>query len=255
MQPDGIALEALEENLKKFRPKLLYVMPNIQNPTGYSYNNARKSRLLGLARYYGAILLEDDYIGELDYGKTPSTPLKAADRSDSVIYLKSFSKIFMPGLRLAFLTMPKRHKSKLLSIKHSSDISTSGLTQRAFDLYLRKGYWHTHILELRERYHRICQETLSALAAAMPPGVQFAAPSGGLSVWLRLPDGVSAHKIACAAQERDVLVAEGSTFFPRQAPDAYLRISFATADAEQLRRGISTLGALIRSAAQPHEKT
>lgn len=255
MQPDGIALEALEENLKKFRPKLLYVMPNIQNPTGYSYSSARKSRLLGLARYYGAILLEDDYIGELDYGKTPSTPLKAADRNDSVIYLKSFSKIFMPGLRLAFLTMPKRYKSKLLSIKHSSDISTSGLTQRAFDLYLRKGYWHTHILKLRERYHGICQETLSALAAAMPPGVQFAAPSGGLSVWLRLPDGVSAHKIACAAQERDVLVAEGSTFFPRQAPDAYLRISFATADTEQLRRGISTLGALIRSAAQSHEKT
>lgn len=246
MQPDGIALEALEENLKKFRPKLLYVMPNIQNPTGYSYTSARKNRLMGLARYYGAVLLEDDYIGELDYGQTISTPLKAADRDDRVIYLKSFSKIFMPGLRLAFLTMPKPFKNKLLSIKHNSDISTSGLTQRAFDLYLRKGFWHTHILELRERYQRLCAETLTALAASMPADVQYTQPSGGLSIWLRLPDGVSARKIVCQAQEHEILVAEGSAFFPRQAPDSYLRISFATVSAEQIHRGVATLGALIR---------
>lgn len=254
MQPDGIALKALEENLKKFRPKLLYVMPNIQNPTGYSYTSARKSRLMGLARYYDAVILEDDYIGELDYGKMPAAPLKAADRDDRVIYLKSFSKIFMPGLRLAFLSMPKRFQNKLLSIKHSSDISTSGLTQRAFDLYLRKGYWHTHILQLRERYHQLCSQTLEALDASMPPGTLYTKPCGGLAVWLRLPDGISARQIAHEAKQRDILLAEGSIFFPRQAPDAYLRISFATANIDQLRRGIAVVGALVRSAAA-HEKS
>ena len=87
-------IEELEEKLRTFRPKLIYVMPNIQNPTGYSYSTVKRNRLMGLARYYNTIILEDDYISELTYSKRPMAPLKAIDRDDRVIYLKSFSNQF-----------------------------------------------------------------------------------------------------------------------------------------------------------------
>lgn len=248
MEDDGMAIDALEENLRKFRPKLIYVMPNIQNPTGYSYAVHKRSRLMGLARYYDAAILEDDYISELHYGEAKMAPLKAIDRDDRVIYLKSFSKIFMPGLRLAFLTVPEKHADHLLAVKQNSDISTSGLTQRAFDLYLRKGIWHAHIESIRGLYHQRFQLTMRSIEAHMPSCVRVAAPRGGLSIWLTLPEGLSARKIADEARRREVLVTEGAAFFPRRAADRYLRISFATATEREIASGVRILGKLIEAA-------
>lgn len=246
MEEDGVNIEELEDKLRKFRPKLMYVMPNIQNPTGSSYSVAKRNRLMGLARYYNAIILEDDYISELSYGKEMMAPLKAIDRDDRVIYLKSFSKIFMPGLRLAFLTMPQRLVSKLLAIKHNSDISTSGLTQRAFDLYLRKGIWHEHITAIRKMYLERFKLTLAAIEEFLPKTVTYVKPQGGLSIWLTLPLGVSAKEIVEEVQNRQVLITEGTPFFPRQAIDRYIRISFATATPAEIQSGIRMIGNVLK---------
>lgn len=247
MEEDGINIEELEDKLRKFRPKLMYVMPNIQNPTGSSYSIAKRNRLMGLARYYNAIILEDDYISELSYGKEMMAPLKAIDRDERVIYLKSFSKIFMPGLRLAFLTMPERLVNRLLAIKHNSDISTSGLTQRAFDLYLRKGIWHEHITAIRKMYLDRFKLTLAAIEEFLPRSVTYVKPQGGLSIWLTLPLGVSAKEIVEEAQNRQVLITEGTPFFPRQAIDRYIRISFATATPAEIQSGIRMIGNVLKS--------
>ena len=249
MEEDGINIEELEDKLRKFRPKLMYVMPNIQNPTGSSYSVAKRNRLMGLARYYNAIILEDDYISELSYGKEIMAPLKAIDRDDRVIYLKSFSKIFMPGLRLAFLTMPQHLVSKLLAIKHNSDISTSGLTQRAFDLYLRKGIWHEHITAIRKMYLEHFKLTLAAIEEFLPKTVTYVKPQGGLSIWITLPLGISAKEIAEEVQNRQVLITEGRPFFPRQAIDRYIRISFATATPVEIQNGIRMIGNVLKSKA------
>lgn len=245
MEHDGIAIDELEEKLKKFRPKLIYIMPNIQNPTGYSYSVVKRNRLMGLCRYYQTFILEDDYISELNYSNNRLAPLKAIDRDDRVIYLKSFSKIFMPGLRLAFLTIPHELINKILAVKHNSDISTSGLTQRAFDLYLRKGIWHDHISEICKLYQRQFEFTLTMLKKHLPSEIHFVTPEGGLSVWIVLPEGVSAQKIVEAAKREEVLLTAGRSFFPRNAPDRYLRISFATASCEEIEKGIGIIGRII----------
>lgn len=243
IEEDGIAIDELESKLKKFRPKLIYVMPNIQNPTGYSYSIIKRNRLMGLARYYNTIILEDDYISELSYGKETMAPLKAIDRDDRVIYLKSFSKIFMPGLRLAFFMMPHNLVSKLLAVKHHSDISTSGLTQRAFDLYLRKGIWQEHISVIKMLYQEKFKLTMEAMAKHIPQTVYIAKPKGGLSIWLTLPEGMSACRITEAARRRGVLITEGTPFFPRRsAADRHVRVSFATATAEEIKNGIRIIG-------------
>ncbi len=245
MQEDGIDIQDLEAKIRSFRPKLIYIMANIQNPTGYSYSLAKRNRVLGLARRYNAVLLEDDYISELDSADVPLAPLKALDRDQRVIYLKSFSKIFMPGLRLAFLLMPPSMVGKILAVKHNSDISTSGLTQRAFDLYLRKGIWQKHIAAVRRIYRERFQTTMGAIEQFLPPSVVCHRPQGGLTCWLALPEGISAQKVVLAAEQRGVILTPGTAFFPRQAPDRFIRLSFAVACAEEILHGVRILGEVI----------
>jgi len=247
LESDGIDIDDLEKKLRQFRPKLIYVMPNIQNPTGISYSIAKRNRLMGLARYYNVFILEDDYISDLSYDKNVLAPLKALDRDDRVIYLKSFSKIFMPGLRLAFLTMPKIFSAKLLSVKHLSDISTSGLTQRAFDLYLRQGIWEKHLTEIKQTYQTQFEFTLQAIAKYLPKDVLFIKPNGGLSIWLTLPPNVSAKNITDLAFQKGVRLTEGSPFFPRQTSDQHIRISFATIRLQEITAGMQIIGKAIEA--------
>lgn len=246
LQGDGIDVDDLENKIKKFRPKLMYVMPNIQNPTGYTYSLAKRNRLMGLARYYNVIILEDDYISDLYYSKNKLAPLKALDRDERIIYLKSYSKIFMPGLRLAFLTVPEKFINKFLAVKQHSDIATSGLTQRAFDLYLRKGIWHEHINTIRNIYFERYKFTLQVIKELLPSNVRCDAPGGGLTLWLELPTGISAKKVAALAMKKNVLITEGTAFFSRQAVDKYLRISFALAQQNEIKKGISIIADIVK---------
>lgn len=245
MENDGMDIRELEIKIRTFRPKLIYVMANIQNPTGYSYSITKRNRLIGLARRYNAMILEDDYISELDVSNVPLAPLKALDRDQRVIYLKSFSKIFMPGLRLAFLLMPPSVAARVMTSKHNSDISTSGLTQRAFDLYLRKGIWQRHIAAIRRIYLERYQTTMAAIEQFLPSAVTCHRPRGGLTCWLALPEGVSARQVVMEAEVQGLLLTAGTAFFPRQAPDRFIRLSFAVVDSAQILRGIKLLGEII----------
>jgi DNA-binding transcriptional MocR family regulator len=225
-------------------------MPNIQNPTGWSYSLNKRSRLMSLARYYDAIVLEDDYISELNFSNNRLAPLKAIDRDGRGIYLKSFSKLFMPGLRLAFLVTPPHLANTIMSVKHHSDISTAGLTQRAFDLYLRKGIWEKHIASVRSLYLERYQATLTAISQYLPSSVTCHSPNGGLTCWLELPKGVSAEKIVQQARARKVLLTAGTAFFPRRPVDSFLRISFAVAGCDKIRQGMKTLGEIVQEQIQ-----
>ncbi len=252
MENDGMNIQELEAKIRSFRPKLIYVMANIQNPTGYSYSPAKRNRLIGLARRYNAMILEDDYISELDVSDVPLAPLKALDRDHRVIYLKSFSKIFMPGLRLAFLLMPPSMVTRVMASKHNSDISTSGLTQRAFDLYLRKGIWQRHIAAIRRIYLERYQTTLAAMEQFLPPAVTCHRPRGGLTCWLALPEGVSAQQVVKEAEAQGLLLTPGTAFFPRLAPDRFIRLSFAVVCSAQILQGVKLLGNIITRFALPN---
>lgn len=245
MTEDGIDMDAVEDALRRFRPKLIYVMPNIQNPTGYSYASAKKNRLLGLARRYQTLILEDDYISELDYSDEKMAPLKALDRDERVIYCKSFSKMFMPGLRLGFLVVPKRKRARILAVKQQSDGSTAGLTQRAFDLYLRNGIWAKHSRSIYNVYPARREEMAALLHKYLPDTVTVYPARGGLTYWLRLPSGISAKRTAQTLAERGVLVQEGSAFFVSTGHDSFLRVSFAAEEGVRLAEGVRSIGNVI----------
>jgi DNA-binding transcriptional MocR family regulator len=238
---EGIDLVDLENKLRKFRPKLIYVMPNIQNPTGISYTKANCRRLMGLARFYNAYILEDDYISGLCYQEKSPIPLKAYDTDDRVIYIRSLSKIFMPGLRLAYLIMPQVLAQTLLNVKHISDIATSGLTQRVFDYYLREGLWQEHLNSIRSVYKTQFEFALRMAKKYLPKDIDYLKPQGGLSLWLNLPDRLNASEIIEKARNEGVIICDGAPFFVRNAPNKQIRLSFATLSLAEINTGIKII--------------
>ena len=238
---EGIDPADLEHKLQQFKPRLIYVMPNIQNPTGISYSKAVCHRLLGLAHHYDTYILEDDYISGLCYKNTLPIPLKAYDNDDRVIYIRSLSKIFMPGLRLAYLIMPHKLAQSFLKVKHISDIATSGLTQRVFDYYLRQKIWQNHLDTIRSTCKAQFDFALKVADKYLPKDIHYLKPEGGLSLWLNLPDRLPAKDLIAKAKERGVILCDGAPFFIRNAPNHQIRLSFATLSLAQIQAGMQII--------------
>ncbi|MDW7672818.1 MAG: PLP-dependent aminotransferase family protein [Bacillota bacterium] len=246
LEKDGIHLDKLEKAILETRPRLLYVMPNFQNPTGVSYTREKKERIIALSEKYDFLVLEDDYLNELSFGPEPAHPLKAQDRHDRVIYIKSFSKMFMPGLRLGYLIVPQAVSKKLLAAKQSTDISTSGLLQRALERYLTTGAWEQNLKRLADEYQQRFHQMAGLLREWMPSGVTFDEPAGGLNFWLRLPESLKVQMLYNAALERQLIFAPGSLFYLRKPDENCLRLSIAAVRSDQIDGGIRLLAQLIR---------
>ncbi|AOT72685.1 PLP-dependent aminotransferase family protein [Geosporobacter ferrireducens] len=244
---DGMDIEKLETVIQKHKPKLIYMMPNFQNPTGYSYSDGKKHKILELAYQYDLQIVEDDYLSDLSFYNTENITLKSIDQHDQVIYIKSFSKIFMPGLRLGFLVLPEKTYHRILAAKHASDISTSGLIQRAFDLYLRKGIWkrHIHFMEhiYKERFEIM---DLAIRKHILPYGVTYNPPLGGLSFWLCLNENFSTNQLYNIAAKKNILMVPGAVFFVGQKDSNCFRLSTAAVYPEQIEPGMIALSEAIR---------
>lgn len=247
MQPGGPDMNHLEYIIKKYRPKFMYTIPSFQNPTGCSYTNEKRKALLGLADKYNFFIMEDDYVSDLDFDHMDYNPLKSFDTRGRVILIKSFSKLFMPGLRLGFMVVPPQLSQDLLAAKHTTDISTSGLVQRAFDLYIRKGYWNSHFDFMygiyRDRYYRMT----SAIDKYLPDGCSFIKPGGGLNIWVSLLPGFSVNSLLHMATANDIAFAPGAIFHTGNTPDAAnnLRLSFAAVQTDKIEAGVEKLCSLI----------
>ncbi len=242
---DGIDLIDLEYKLKSFKPKFIYVMPNFQNPTGYSYSIIKMKKLIELAVKYNFYIIEDDYLSDLDFLDQSKTTLKSLDTTDKVIYIKSFSKIFMPGLRLAFMVIPKTIYNEVLSAKHISDISTSGLIQRAFHLYLEKGIWQKHISNVNVIYSKRFYTITKSIKKYMPKEVKYVLPQGGLNFWLSLPTGYSTNELYRLCLKNDVTIAPGSLFDVWQRDTRFFRLSIASVHNDEIDYGIAKLARII----------
>lgn len=244
---DGIDIDILEARLKEFHPRLLYLMPSLQNPTGISYSNEKRARLMGLAHLYNTYILEDDYLGDLNYCPVNFRHLKALDSDDRVIYLKSLSQLFMPGLHIGFLASPAALNRRIAKVKQLADLSSSGLTQRVLDLYLRKNIWDTHLKNLRSVYASRFEFTRELLKKHLPPSVSWQSPIGGLSFWLKMPPGISSRDIIYAAENKGLLLTDGNAFFPETHSENYLRISFATLAPSEIKKGVDILTDIINT--------
>ncbi|HOR86261.1 MAG TPA: PLP-dependent aminotransferase family protein [Bacillota bacterium] len=241
---DGPDMKELDKMLKLIKPKFIYVMPNFQNPTGCTYSERKRKHLLLLCRKYDVMVVEDDYMSDLSYLDKVEKPLKGLDKENRVIYIKSFSKIFMPGLRVGYMIIPDSIKEKVMNMKYMTDISTSGLMQRVLDLYFRSGTWDKHLKYMKKEYSVRYIEAVRAVKKHLREA-SFSQPYGGLNLWIKLPAGISSSELFERCKEEKVLFTPGTVFIKTAKGEQYMRISFAGAGPLQINDGISTIGRVM----------
>ncbi len=249
VEPDGLDLKAVRRLLRTRPIRLAYVMPTYQNPTGVCYSDAMKQELAALCAAQSTTLLEDDSLSDLDYGNGRHRPLRAVAPGDAGLYLKSFSRLLMPGFRLGFCLSPAPVAAMLRKAKEETDLFTSGFFQRVLHLFLRHGYLAEHVarLETAERAHfQACLRSAQAILG--PAGFALTLPAGGPRLWVGLPRGVDPERFRRAAQQHALPFAAGGDFAVDGATATCLSLTFGgVAPAEWARQ----LRALARLAGKP----
>jgi len=224
-------------------PKIIYVIPNYQNPTGQTMSLGRREELVAFAREHGSLIVEDDPYGELWYEQRPPPPLRSLD--DQVAYLGTFSKTIAPGLRVGWMVIPENLMSRALMAKEASEISGVRSVTRVVHA-AAAGFLDEHVVAAREFYGRRREAVLAALSDAMPPGVIWTAPGGGFFVWVTLPEPLLASDLLPIAADHGVGYLPGRFFYPcAEGEDRSLRLSFSAMPEARLRAGVSRLGAAI----------
>lgn len=247
MKEDGLDLDVLNKYIKRYNPKFLYMMTNYQSPTTYSYSESKKKELIKLSKKHNFYIIEDDFLTDLNYSKDKKVPLKSMDNLDQVIYIKSFSKIFMPGVRIGFMTVPKNLFKDIVRAKHTTDISSSGFLQRAFDLYLRKGYWKEHMETVKRVYTEKYNTMVSELEKLKKYNISFVKPNGGLSIWTKLPKEIDAIDLYKECEENNVAIVPGKIFFINDSLYSnYIRLSFGAVSNEEIIHGIRIIENCLR---------
>ena len=241
MENDGVNLEKFEEILKKNKISCFYTMSYFQNPTGVSYSLEKKKKLIELASKYDFYIIEDDYLSELIYDDfVEYRSFKSLDKDDRVIYIKSFSKIFLPGIRLGYMIPPKKFKESMLNSKFNTDIATSSLMQRALEMYIADGSWKVNISELNKEYKKRYKLMAQLIDSELGDKIIYSKPGGGLTFYLKLKEvNITSSKLFLNLRKKNVYITPGVLFF-RNIKDGEktFRIGFSQTDENKIREGI-----------------
>ncbi len=241
---EGIDIDDLTAQATDAR--FLYLLPNFQNPTGRTMTEPRRVALSRRASELGLPIIEDNPYGDLWFDTPPLAPLTARN-PESCIYLGSFSKVLAPGLRLGFVIAPKAVYPKLLQAKQAADLHSPGFNQRMVSEVMKDGFLDRHVPKIRALYKSQRDAMLAALQREMRGlGLEWNAPDGGMFLWARLPQGMSAIELLPQAVEKGVAFVPGAAFYAQQPDTRTLRLSFVTASVDQIDTGIAALAQAIR---------
>jgi 2-aminoadipate transaminase len=230
-----------------WRPKILYTIPDFQNPSGLSMSLERRQELVALARRYGFMILEDVAYRELSFADVPPPTLWTM-APDVVVQAGTFSKIFCPGFRLGWSAGPAEVIARLVVAKQNSDQCSGALGQRMLEEYGRGGHMERQIVASRALYQRRAELTGQALARHMPDGTTWTTPHGGFYYWLTAPDGVDTAALSAAARAKKVAYVPGRPFYPGDEGHAQIRLSYSRVDDELIDEGIRRIGEVLTTA-------
>jgi DNA-binding transcriptional MocR family regulator len=247
MRADGPDLDAVDRALRRPDVRCFYTIPTFHNPLGTTTSLAHRRELLAIAERTGKPLVEDAYEMDLRFAGRPVPPLAGLDESGLVVQLVSFSKSLFPGLRAGALVARGRAVEALLALKHATDLGGALPLQAALADFVRTGAYDRHLGSLRRRLRSRRDALLEALAAEMPRGVAWTRPEGGYQVWVTLPEPLDSRDVFAEAARAGVLVAPGHLFHHDGRPSRGLRLTFAQADEDAIRRGVTLLAAVVRA--------
>ncbi len=245
---DGMIVAELEQLLAETgRVKLLYAIPDFQNPTGRSWSLERRRGVAEAARRHGVVIVEDHPYDDLRYEGEPLPPLSVIEPAADIVFLGTFSKIFCPGMRIGWLTAPPHIFEKYVLLKQGVDLHTSTLSQHQLAGYLERYDIEESIVRMRALYRRRRDAMLSAIDEAFPAGVDHTRPHGGLFLWVELPAGVNARGLLVECAACGVVFVPGGSFFPNGGHENTLRLNFSNMPEERIVEGIRRMGAVLRS--------
>jgi DNA-binding transcriptional MocR family regulator len=247
LEPDGIDVAALERVLATgARPKLAHIIPNFQNPAGYTLSRSKRERLLELAREYEFIVFEDDPYVELRFSGEPIPTMLSMD-SDNVVYASSFSKTVAPGIRVGYLVGPQPLIAKIAGLATSTYISPNMVAQGIVNQFARSGAIDRSI----ETVKNALRDRVEALSAALErelPEARFVKPEGGYFMWVELPRGTDVNALFDAAAERGVQFVKGSDFV-LEGYESSLRLAYSGVTPAEIEEGIALLASAYRDLA------
>lgn len=251
MDADGLLVDDLALRLSRgYRPKLVYVIPDYQNPSGRSLSLERRQALVSLCRQYGVLIFEDVAYRELAFDGEPLPSLWSLG-PDVVLQAGTFSKIFSPGFRLGWAVGPEPLVALLADFKQNTDQCASALGQRMVEEYGRAGHFDTGVPRARALYASHWAALSAALTEHMPSGCTWSQPTGGMFTWVTLPEGVDTLALRPAALEAGVAYVPGRPFYVDESGQNELRLSFSHLDEGQLELAARRLAGVIAGALAP----
>jgi len=249
VEKDGMDMQELEEKLKAYpNTKLIYTIPNFQNPSGVTMSLQKRHKLYELAKKYGVLIIEDNPYGDLRYNGENVPCIKSFDDSGIVIYSGSFSKVVAPGIRVGFMVANKEAMAKMIVCKQGQDVHTTMWSQLVCNEFMTKYDYKGHLEKLRALYKEKAELCMNLLDEyVVPTGITYNKIEGGLFIWCTLPKGVDMLAFCKALTEKKVCVVPGNAFLTDSAiPCDSFRINFSTPTDDELKKGIKIIGEVAK---------
>jgi 2-aminoadipate transaminase len=248
---DGIRTDDLERVLARApqTPKLLYLVPNFQNPSGITLSRRRREEVISICDAHGVPIFEDDPYGRLRYSGEHLPSIAALARGRNCIYMSTVSKTIAPGMRVAWLVIQDRALfEKVVPAKQAADLHTSSFTQRCVYAYARRpGAVEAHVKTMLPVYARRRDVMLDSLEKFMPDGCSWTRPLGGLFLWARMPEDVDTQELLTLASQKKVAFVPGAPFWVNRDVRNTMRLNFSNATDEMIVEGIRRLGDMVEA--------
>ena len=244
----GIIPEELEKILAKYgdRVRMMYVIPEFKNPTGITWPMERRKAFMDIINRYDFPVLEDDPYGELrfDGDKVPS--LKSMDTKGNIIFLGSFSKILMPGLRIAWMVADPTIIDKVVKLKQAVDLQCSSFGQRQTSFFIDMYDLDAHVAKIKELYKKRRNLMCDSMKEYFPEGITFTYPEGGLFTWVTLPEGMDAKELMPKVLAKNVAYVPGGPFYPHGGNANHFRLNYSNMPEERIVEGIKRLAEVLK---------
>lgn len=242
---EGMDIAKLQEALSLEQPKLMYSVPNFQNPSGISYSQENRIDVSEILGSTNTILIEDDPYGELRFSGEAKKSFKEL-LPDNTVMLGSFSKTIVPGFRLGWIVARQHIMEKLIIAKQATDLHTSHFTQAIIYQYLKDNDIDVHINKIRTAYGNQCRAMIAGIGKHFPVNVTHTTPEGGMFLWAELPQGATSLDLFELAVKDKVIFVPGDPFYVNKTKTRTMRLNFSCVDEKTIETGIRRLGAAIR---------
>ena len=245
----GLVIEDVEAKIKQYAPKMIYVIPTFQNPSGKTMSLERRQALAELGSRHDLVILEDDPYCEMRYSGEALPPIKLFDQTGNTIYANSFSKIFSPGARLGYAYADQKIIRKLYEAKTATNSHTNVLTQILCAEFFNRGLYEPHLKLIRDIHRERRDVMMACIRSMLPDEVRAIYPDGGLFTWVELPEQIDTTSMLAEAMAQKVAYMPGREFFVEGQPirDNCMRLSFGSVTPEKIQIGMQRLADVIRS--------